>query len=152
MAAGEGHGAQGQAQQGLETEDLAQGGAGHVLDADEDTHGHQEDDEGLAALLQHAESGGEANAGEEDVHKHALQRGVNGELQYAGLIQDQVHDGVDNAADDGAGDAVSTEDGNFRFQKRAEVEDGNGKRHRLIQVKGQTHIISAPIFHFLLPA
>ena len=66
---------------GCRSSSFATGDADHVLHEDVGQQDHQEDHERLAALLQHAQVGAHADAGEEHQQQHRLDGLVDRELE-----------------------------------------------------------------------
>ena len=107
MAAHHGDGGGAQTQTHVPVEHGGQHAAQHVLEEDHDNGDEQEGEHLFAALLQQAEAGGVAHAGEEQGHEEVLHVVVKGELDHAAHIQGQVSQSEDQAAHHGGGDAAA---------------------------------------------
>ena len=101
MAAHHGDGGGAQTQTHVPVEHGGQHAAQHVLEEDHDNGDEQEGEHLFAALLQQAEAGGVAHAGEEQGHEEVLHVVVKGELDHAAHIQGQVSQSEDQAAHHG---------------------------------------------------
>ncbi len=104
VAAGEGDGAGQQPHVGIQTEQSGQAHPQAVLYQQQAGDHHQEGDHRLAAALEAAQIGGEADGGEEGQHQRGLQAGVELQLHLQGGAQQQQYQGDHQAAGNRFGD------------------------------------------------
>lgn len=136
VSAHHGDGAGAQAQPGVPLEDHGQQGADQVLENDHHDGDGQEGKHLFAALLQQAEAGGVAHAGEEQGHEVVLHVLVKGQGQHAGHVQHQVDNGEDQSAHHRGGDAAALQKVDAVGEEAAQHEQEHGDARRLVHVQG----------------
>ena len=132
MAAHQGHGAHAQAHAAVQIEDAGHTHTHQVLYGDHDGGQQQEDQYRQRTLLQQLDTGTEAHAGEEEVHKGILQGLVELQSQDPGLIGDQVQDGKNQSTHHRGRDAATIQKVNV-IDNETSQEEQQHRQGRCLQ-------------------